>query len=404
MRNLWLVAKHEYLKLVKQKSFLISTLSMPILIVFISVISVFVALGQRGKLPVGYVDHAGVLSAGLVLEQGNRRSPPVTMRAFSDEAEARELLEAGDLQALYVLAEDYAQSGKLELLYIKKRPGEVVLEDFQDFMRLNLLANLPAEVQQRVLAGPRTTVRSIDGSREFAEDNIMDFILPFVAAFFFFFAVMNAAGYMLQAVTDEKENRTIEILATSLRPLELIGGKALGLMCVSLTQLLIWAITAIVGIAVAASFFVQMRGFSIPWPLIVVVVLFFFPAYALITGMMTVIGSIVTDLRQGQQISGILNMLFTMPFFFVTMILAKPNSPFVVALSLFPTTAFVTTVMRWPMTEIPLWQLLVSWSLLVTSSLLCVWVAARIFRVGMLSYGQRLSLRHIFAALRGSER
>jgi ABC-2 type transport system permease protein len=237
----------------------------------------------------------------------------------------------------------------------------------------------------------------MDGSREFETENLLNFFLPLLAAFFFVFAVMGSGSYMLQAVTEEKENRTIEILSTSIRPIELIGGKALGLMSVSLTQLGIWAATAAAGLFIWSRFVDLFSGLTVPWSLLAVVALFFFPAYALIAAMMTAIGSAVTDTRQGQQIAGILNMLFTFPFFLMTLIMAKPNHPIAVVLTLFPTTSFITITLRWAATTVPLWQLLVSWVLVVSAAILSVWLAARIFRLGMLRYGQALSLKSIFA-------
>ena len=401
MRNIWLVAKHEYRKVVRKKSFLLGTLGMPVLIVVVMVVSIFVALGQRGTQPLGYVDKAGVLSEAVTPPSRSGEKAPVTMLAFEDEAAARAALDAGDIQVYYVLPEDYVQSGRLQLFYLDKRPAEVVQDDFVDFLRANLLVNQPENVQQRLLAGTAVTFRAADGSREFDSENLFDFFMPFVAAFFFIFAVMNSGGYMLQAVTDEKENRTIEILATSVRPEELIGGKALGLMSVGLTQLSLWIATGVVALLVASLFVPSVQDVRVPWSFLGVVALFFVPAYALIAGMMTAVGGIVADLHQGQQITGIFNMFFTLPFFFVTLILAKPNSPIIVALTLFPTTAFVTITLRWSMTTVPVWQLAVSWALLVASAAGSVWMAARVFRIGMLRYGQRLSLKSIIASLRG---
>ena len=275
-------------------------------------------------------------------------------------------------------------------------------EDFADFLRANLLAGHPADVQRRMLEGSGVTFRSIDGSRELESENVVGFIVPFVAAFFFVFAVMNAGSYMLQAVTDEKENRTIEVLTTSIRPEELIGGKAVGLMSVGLTQLGIWVLTGVIALLVASFFVPEVQGFRIPWSFVGVAVMFFVPAYALIAGLMTAVGGMVTDLRQGQQITGILNLFFTLPFFFVTLIMAKPNSPLLIVLTLFPPTAFVTITMRWAMTTVPLWQLGLSWALLVTSAVVSVWLAARIFRLGMLRYGQNLNVKTILLSLRGN--
>lgn len=400
MRNFWLIAKHEYLKIVRQKSFLVGTLWVPVMIVVVMGVSILAALGQRGKLPLGYVDGTGRLNAAVTAPVGEDGKSPVAMRAFADENAARAALEVEEIQGYYIVPDHYVESGQVQLFYLSQRPSEVAQDDFIGFLRANLLAEYPADVQQRMLEGAAITFRSSDGSREFESQNVFDFIVPFAAAFFFVFAVMNSGGYMLQAVTDEKENRTIEVIATSVRPEELIGGKAIGLMSVGLTQLGIWLLTGVLALFVASFFVSGAQSVRIPWSFLGVVALFFVPAYALIAGMMTAVGSMVTDLRQGQQITGIFNLFFTLPFFFLMVIMAKPNSPFVVAMTLFPTTAFVTITMRWAMTTVPLWQLALSWALLVASAGMSVCLAARIFRMGMLHYGQQLSVKAILARLR----
>ena len=344
---------------------------------------------------------SGIVHESVKLPPREDGKAPVTLLIFADEEVARMALDAGEVQAYYVLPEDYITSGGLELFYLGERPAEVVQDDFTDFLRLNLLVKHPALVQTRVTEGPAIVFEAADGSREFDSGNLANTLVPYVAGFFFFFAIMNSGGYMLQAVTDEKENRTIEILATSLRPEALIGGKALGLMSVGLTQLSIWVVTGVIALLIATPFVPSLQGVRVPWSFLGIAALFFVPAYALMAGMMTAIGAAVTDLRQGQQITGLLNMLFTMPFFFVTLVLAKPNSPIIVALTLFPTTAFVTLSLRWTMTVVPLWQLVLSWTLLVTSAVASVWIAARVFRLGMLRYGQHVSVSAIVASFRG---
>ncbi len=400
MHKFWLVAKLEYQKIVRKKSFLIGTLGIPLLIVLVMAVAILVAVGQRGKLPLGYVDHTGLLRETVRPPAAETGAAGVAIRAFADEAAAQAALQANTIQAYYVVPADYLQSGRVQLFFLKKRPAEMVQEDFADFLRANLLVAYPPDVQQRLVEGSALIFRSVSGGRELESKNVLGFFVPFVAAFFFVFAVMNSGSYMLQAVTDEKENRTVEILATSLRPEELIGGKAIGLMGVGLTQLGIWVLTGALALFSAAFFVPQVRSLHIPWSFLGVVALFFIPAYALIAGLMTAVGGMVTDLRQGQQIAGILNLFFTLPFFFIALMMAKPNSPLIVVLTLFPTTAFVTVTMRWAMTTVPLWQLVVSWVLLVTAAAISVWLAARIFRLGMLRYGQVLKVKTIIAALR----
>jgi ABC-2 type transport system permease protein len=398
MHNVWLVAKHEYGKIVKRRAFLIATLGVPLLIVGVMAISILVALGGRGDKPLGYVDRSGVLADPVMPEDGEGR---VALRAFPDVDAAQAALEADEVQGFYLVPEFYVITGEVELFFQKNSPSERVQGDFEEFLRANLIESQPTEVQQRLHEGNSITIRAADGRREMDSDNFLNFLVPFAAGMFFIFAVMSSGGYMLQAITDEKENRTVEILTTSIQPLELIGGKALGLMSVGLTQLLIWLTTGVLALLVASVFLEGMQAIDVPWPVLIVVAAFFVPAYALMAGLMTAVGSAVPDLQQGQQISGIMNMLFTAPFFFVALIIAKPNHPIVVALSLFPTTAFITITVRWGITTVPIWQIILSWLLLVAAASLSVWAAARIFRIGMLRYGQRLSLQNILAGLRG---
>jgi ABC-2 type transport system permease protein len=143
-----------------------------------------------------------------------------------------------------------------------------------------------------------------------------------------------------------------------------------------------------------------MGPLTVPWSLLSITVLFFVPTFILIAGVMTSIGATVTELQQGQQISGIVNLLFMVPMFFVAVIFVAPNSPFLTLLTLFPTTAFLTILLRSSLTSVPLWQMIVSWILLVVTALSSVWLASRIFRMGMLRYGQRLTLKSVVAGLR----
>jgi ABC-2 type transport system permease protein len=399
MEKFILVARHEYLRLVKRRSFILSTLGFPVLIGIIIAISIIASLGQRGDQPVGYVDSTGILSPNIT-DSSQIDQQSVIFYGFDTlDAALKELTEER-LQAVIILSPEYRQTGKVTLYYTGERPSNLVQADIRTFLKRNLVKDQPTALQTRLLEGPNLVIRSADGSREFDNRNIVVFFIPFISAFLFIIAVMSASGYMLEAVTQEKDNRTIEVLATSVKSGTLIGGKAVGLMGVGLTQLGIWGGTGIIGLMILSQYYEQLKSLRIPWSTLAIVGAFFLPAYALMSGMMTMIGSIVPDSKQGQQISGIVNLLFTSPFFFMTLIMAKPNHPLVVGLSIFPTTAFITITMRWAMTSIPVWQLISSLVVLILFAGVSIWAAARIFRLGMLRYGQRLSFRHIMHALR----
>ena len=400
MRKLWLVARHEYAKIVRKRSFLISTIGMPIFIVAIMVFSILNATAGSYRDPLGYVDHSGLLASAVMPPADALGEPLVEIRAYADEASARAALEALQIQAYYVLAPDYLDSQAVTLYYWEQWPGESIQNDFEYFLRTNLAVRLPERVRDRAVQGVELTVRSADGKQEVSRATLANLILPFGIGFFFVMTVMTSAGYLLQAVADEKENRTVEVMATSLTPDQLIGGKAIGLIGVALTQIVILAVTIVVGLAVGARFLDALRELRVPWPFLLTTAAFFVPSYALIAGMMIAIGAAATELRQGQQVSGVLNLLFTIPYFFVLVFISSPNSPLAVILTLFPTTSFITITMRWGLTTIPTWQIVAGWLLLSASAVLSVWAAARVFRAGMLRYGQRLDFRGMIAAVK----
>jgi ABC-2 type transport system permease protein len=403
MRNLWLVARYEFLKRVRTRSFLLSTLAVPGLIILIGVIGSVVAATSESDLPVGYVDNAGILDQELFAEPHlDEMEDRIELISFADEEAARAALEAEDIQGFYVLPAGYPQNFQVEAYFLDEMPAG---DDFSDFVRVNLLArsDLPAGAASWLLDGPDVTVRDLQSGRELGGNAFVNVILTLLGGFFFFFAVMGSAGYLVQVVADEKENRTMEIVITSVTPLQLIAGKAIGLIAVALTQILLWALALAVTLVIAARFVDFLDQLAVPWSFLLIFALYFLPAFALMGGMMIAIGSVVTEVQQGQQIAGVLNLLFIAPFFFFALLFTNPNSPLLTVLTLFPTTSFMTVAMRWGVTGVPTWQLVASWLILAGTAAFMIWLAARIFRRGMLRYGQRLELREVIAALRGAE-
>lgn len=400
MRKLLIIAKHEYSKIARKRSFVLGTLAMPVFFIAIMVLSVLFTVSGTDRRPLGYVDQSGVLTNAVVPSETARGEKLIELRGFADEAAARAALTAGDIQGYYVLPADYLSTHEVKLMYWDKIPADTLQRDFNYFMRVNLAAQLPPAVQTRAIQGAEVVARSADGRQEISGGGFFNFVLPFFVGFFFIITVMGAGGYLLQAVTDEKENRTVEIMATSVTPEQLIGGKALGLIGVALTQIAILIVVVVLGITIGSRFIDFLREVSVPWSLLLTIVVYFVPSFALIAGMMIAVGASVTELQQGQQLVGVLNMLFTLPYFFVIVFFTAPNSTLATILTLFPTTSFTTITLRWGVASIPVWEMIVSWVLLVASSGLMVWAAARVFRVGMLRYGQRLDVKGMLQAVR----
>jgi ABC-2 type transport system permease protein len=398
MRNSWLVAKHEYRHTVVRRGFVIATLAVPLGLALLVAFGILVEGLSKSNLPIGYVDHAGILGAS----QGVSEASSVQVRAYADEESGLSALEREEIQALFVLPSNYLETLHTELYYLEKPPSEEAWGDFADLLRINLVATLPEEIQSRVLEGASITVHDTVSNREFGESSIINIILPFVATFFFFFATMFAAGYMLGVVANEKENRTMEVMVTSVTPGQLIGGKTAGLLAASLTQLSIYVIAAVIGLKVAAPYIPELQQATVPWDYLGVMALFFLPSYALVAAVMVAIGGAVGELQQGQQVAGILNLFFMLPIFLLPVIFQDPGHPLVVAFSIFPTTSFLTISLRWGLGTVPLWQIGISWVVLIATAILTVWAAARVFRVGMLRYGQPLSIKAAVSALSGN--
>ncbi len=399
MRNFWLVAKHEYRRTVFRRAFILLTLAIPLGMVALIAFVVVIEVSGENKSPLGYVDKAGVLDV-------SRPSLPpiptgIEVRAFPDEEAALATLNRKEIQAFFVFPPDYPNTLQTDLYYLEKPPSSDVWGEFNNFVRLNLVATYPDEVQNRLLEGPNVTVHDIVSNREFSERSMINVVLPFVATFFFFIATMSASGYMLQVVAAEKENRTMEIMVTSVTPGQLIGGKTVGLLAAALTQLSIYVITIVVGLTVAAPRVEFLQQITVPWAYLGVMGLFFFPSYALIAAVMVAIGGAVTKVQEAQQVAGLLNLLFMLPMFLLMVIFENPAAPVVVFFTLFPTTAFMTISLRWGLGTVPLWQIGVSWVLLVAATIFMLWAAARIFRAGMLRYGQPLNLKAAVAVIRG---
>jgi ABC-2 type transport system permease protein len=400
MPKLWVIVKHEYLKITRKRSFVFGTLAMPLFFVAITVFAIIMVIATEDQRPIGYVDLARVVTTVTQLPPEKTGPQPVELRAFADEAQAQTALDARQIQAYFVLPADYLTAHKAQLVYWDKAPSSSAQRRFDELVRANLVASLPKDVAQRAQNGVDLTARSADGQQEVSGDSFINIIVPFFIGMFFSIVVLSSGTYMLEAITDEKENRTIEVMTTSLTPGQLIGGKAAGLMAVALTQIGILAITIVLALVVGAQFVEALRAMRIPWSMFFTLALFFVPTFALIAGMMITIGSMVSETRQGQQIAGALNMLFMLPFFFIVVFFSAPNSTLATILTIFPTTSFLTIALRWSMTTIPAWELVVGWILVVASAVTMIWVASRVFRMGMLSYGQRLDMKTVVRALR----
>jgi ABC-2 type transport system permease protein len=396
--KIWHIIKYEYSRHVFQKRFLFSLLSLPMAVIAMVGVVLLMGVFSMDSTPVGYIDHSGILADPLRLEtSGDIFDPLIEFRAYQDEDLARTDLEAGEIQAYYILPEDYVESLSVELFYLEE-PGSGVQSQFRSFVRRNLMAaeNIDPQLEKRLSEGSLVTVEALDGSRTMREDQWFLIFTPFIAGILYIIVVMTSGGYLMQAVVEEKENRTMEIVITSVTPGQLMTGKIIGNIAIGLTQLVIWLLFGWLGLVVGGYFWPVLQDFSLPANYILILIVLLLPSFVMIAALMAAIGATMTEMREAQQISGMFSISTTIPFYVSSMIMMNPNGTLATVLSFFPLTSPITILMRMGFAVVPTWQIVINIALLVVFAVLAIWFAGRAFRMGMLQYGKKLSLKEIF--------
>ena len=389
MKQVWQVMVFEYNRHVFRKRFLFALLSLPAFILVMAFVVFLLIRAEFNTKPIGYVDYSGLLTgpASVITEDSW-----VELRQFNTEGQAQEALNANQIQAFYVLTPDYLETRQAKLVAIDQ-PSSIATSQFTQLVRMNLLASLPAQVVQRLSQGNQLVVQSIDGSRQFVQGDWVGFVLPFMVGFIFLVAVFATSGYLLQAVVEEKENRTMEMIVTTISPNKLMAGKVLGIIGVGWTQLFVW-FGMVILLFLLGSFFTDLPAWITSTKSYLALIPFLFvPSFIMLAALMVAVGATLTDVQEAQQVTSLFTLPLFIPFWFALILINQPNGPIAVGLSFFPLTAPITLAIRTGFAPIPAWQIVLSIFMLIFFALVAVWFAGRAFRLGMLRYGQRVHWR-----------
>jgi ABC-2 type transport system permease protein len=280
----------------------------------------------------------------------------------------------------------------------------IITTVIKNFLTSNLLAQkVPAETIYRIEAPLELVVTRLTETGDVAKEQggYGNVIIPAIFALLLALSLMLSSTYMIQGLGDEKESRLVEVLLSSVSSRQLLMGKVLGLGAAGLIQVAIWLASAPLLLKLASSSF---GGFfntiQLPANFLILGIIYFILGYLLFAALSVGIGAISPNAHEGQQLAMIYTLLNFVPLWFSSLLFIFPNHPIWLVLTIFPATAPVTVMLRLGVSDIAVWELVVSMAVLVISIIGILLLSFRVFRIYLLMYGKRPGWGEIIRNLR----
>ena len=402
MNKTLLIFRHEFLHTITRTGFIILTLALPVLALL--GIGIFHITSGIVKPPaevtkIGYVDEAGGFDQFTT--QGN-----ITLVLFNTPEAATQALIKKDITEYFVIPPDFISTGIIKRYIMQKEvtPPPATTAAIKNFLSSNLLAGkVPTTAIDRVEAPLNlvTTTFTATGAVAPEQGGLTNLIIPGIFSLLLALSLSFSSAYVLQGLGEEKENRLMEILLSSVSTRQLIIGKVLGIGTAGLAQIVVWVISIPLLLNLASS---SIGGFismiQIPANFLVLGVTYFVLGYLLFAVLSASVAAISSSVREGQGLASMFTLFSVAPFWFYSLIMLFPNSPIWVVFSIFPFSAPVLVMLRLGMTGIPAWQLAISIAVVVLSIIGGLLLAAKLLRTYILMYGKRPSLGEIIRNLR----
>ncbi len=392
LHKLWLVAASTYKQQVRSSLFLIMTFAMPLVALAAGLIPILLT-ERETVVRLGWVDQTGALAL-----PANQELLLVT--PLIDEETAAQALEDGRVDAYLVVPEGYFE-GASPVYYGQRAPNGSTTAALRQALSEAVAPDAPAWLQDRLLKTAVWEFQDLDSGVTLHDgvELVIWYVAPPLVGMLYAFMLMTTINHMGPVIIREKEERAMEIVLTSLRPVELVGGKILGLSLLTLTQALIWGLGAATGVGLVW----WHEGHSgvplLPWGPLGWGLALAMPNYLLFGALGVGLGILAGDKEQAKQIASLVALLGIAPIWFLAPILSQPDGAVSVILTLIPVFAPVVALIRMTVTQVPAWQLWAALGLLWLSVGIGVIVVARLFRAAALLYGQRLTPRQIWRAL-----
>ncbi|WP_026902484.1 ABC transporter permease [Pedobacter glucosidilyticus] len=429
MKKVFLIIEREYLSRVKKKSFLILTFLVPSLFIAMYA-AVFFIYKNEGESKKEFL----VLDESGIFKNEFKNSETITFK-YADggyAANKAKIKNKKDLLLLYV-PKDYASSNDIEILSAKK-PGFSLLNDVEKQME-NIIQNkklIAAGIDTAILKSSKTQINI--NAKQLTDEGEKDanigatYVVGFISSFLIYLSLFIYGAQVMRGVIEEKTNRIVEVIVSSVKPFQLMLGKILGIGAVGLTQFLLWIILSST-ISVAAGKFLAPdqqviktekvdatvntdtnptkvqespalkfinAASSINFPYIIGSFLFYFiGGYLIYSALFAAVGSAVDNETETQQFM----FPITLPLIFtfivgMNVIINNPDGPLAFWLSMIPLTSPIAMMIRIPF-GVPTWELALSIALLIAGFVFTTWIASRIYRVGILMYGKKVTYKEL---------
>jgi ABC-2 type transport system permease protein len=429
MNKILLVIQREYLVRVKKKSFLFTTIGVPIIIV--AFYAVIIAIGMSGgpeKNKIAVIDEANLFNANFEKAKGDG-SEYVFITGQSPDSLKATYKKLGYEYFLYIPPFDVSQNTSNIQLYSKspvamnqKSKIEKTINNIIVQKRLQS-ANITSEQYRAIKSDISIENKIVDGKEEKKSVAGVASAVAFTCGMLIYIIMLIYGTMVMRGVMEEKISRIAEVMVSSVKPFQLMMGKIIGIGAVGLTQFAIW-IVLIVGlqlllplffpafdmsalpqagqvpgnIAQSTSMLATMRTglHSVPWGLIIFCFIFYFiGGYLLYASLFAAIGSVVSeDQNEAQSMVFPVMMPIVLGFVIMTRAIAEPNSPLAIFGSIFPLTSPVVMMGR-IMYNVPVSQLIISMLLLILGFLFFAWLTAKIYRTGILLYGKKVTWKEM---------
>jgi ABC-2 type transport system permease protein len=404
LRNTWIICKHECFKRIRTRSFLVTTFLMPLFLA--AVIGIPAFLGARSnhdnqKIVLVCPQKDLAESIRERLDVNTKGAYHVTIDADTSDAEHQRLLDlvnAGRLDGIIWIDADSIKAGRA--LYQRRTARDFIwqqlvrnsVSDGFNRMRMAEYGIKPEQIKS-MLQGAEVEMTLTTATRGDSNQDSAAIIIVLLLATMLFVTLLSYGVMIMRSVLDEKASRVIEVLLCSATPDELMSGKILGVGAVGLLQVAVWGI---MGIAMAKPNGSSSGLHLVPLPLLIYFGIFYLLGYLLYSAMFAAVGAAFNSTDEAQHWTFVIISPLIFACTLITPVAASPNSSLAVIMSLIPFCSPVLMYMRLAIETPPGWQIGLCFGLLIGAIYLVQRIATQIYRVGILMYGKRPTIREVF--------